>query len=38
MLSRAYENALYVAGANRVGEEYTYTFFEDSIIFGPRGQ
>ena len=38
LLSRAYENSVYVAGANRVGEEYTYTFFGDSMIVGPRGQ
>lgn len=37
-LSRAYENAVYVVGANRVGDEYTYTFFGDSMIVGPRGQ
>jgi len=30
-------NSVYVAGANRVGEEYTYTFFGDSMIVGPRG-
>ena len=38
LMSRAYENAVYVAGANRVGEEYTYQFFGDSMIVGPRGQ
>jgi len=38
LLSRAYENAVYVVGANRVGQEYTYTFFGDSMIVGPRGQ
>lgn len=38
LLSRAYENTVYMAGANRVGEEYTYTFFGDSMIVGPRGQ
>jgi len=38
VLSRAYENAVYVAAANRVGEEYTYNFFGDSMVVGPRGQ
>ena len=38
MLARAYENSLYMAGANRVGQEYSYTFFGDSMIVGPRGQ
>ena len=38
MLSRAYENAVYVAGANRVGEEYSYAFFGDSMVVGPRGK
>jgi predicted amidohydrolase len=38
LLARAYENAVYVAGANRVGEEYTYQFFGDSMIVGPRGE
>jgi predicted amidohydrolase len=36
-LARAYENACFVAGANRVGEEYTYSFFGRSMIIGPRG-
>lgn len=35
--SRAYENALFVAACNRVGEEPTYSFFGESIIVGPRG-
>ena len=34
--ARAYENAMYVAAANRVGEEYTYSFCGQSIIVGPR--
>jgi len=38
LLSRAYENAVYVVGANRVGEEYSYKFFGNSMIVGPRGQ
>jgi predicted amidohydrolase len=36
-LARAYENACFVAAANRVGEEYTYSFFGSSMIIGPRG-
>lgn len=38
ILSRAYENSIFVAAANRVGQEYSYTFFGDSMIVGPRGQ
>ena len=38
LMSRAYENAVYVVGANRVGEEYTYQFFGDSMVVGPREQ
>lgn len=37
VLARAYENACFVAAANRVGEEYTYSFFGESMIVGPRG-
>ncbi len=36
--ARAYENAIFVAAANRVGSEPSYSFFGDSAIFGPRGQ
>lgn len=36
--SRAYENALFVAGANRVGEDVTLTFGGESMVVGPRGQ
>jgi omega-amidase len=36
-LSRAYENAIFVAACNRVGEEPTYSFFGESMILGPRG-
>jgi predicted amidohydrolase len=36
--SRAYENAIFVAAANRVGSEPSYSFFGDSAIIGPRGQ
>jgi predicted amidohydrolase len=38
LLARAYENAVYVAGANRIGEEPSYTFFGQSAIIGPRGR
>ena len=36
-LARAYENAVFVAAANRTGEEPTYAFFGESLIVGPRG-
>ncbi len=36
--ARAYENAVFVAAANRVGEEPSYTFFGKSAILGPRGK
>lgn len=35
--ARAYENGIFVAAANRVGSEYTYTFAGQSAIIGPRG-
>jgi len=35
--SRAYENAVFVAACNRVGEEPTYAFFGESMVVGPRG-
>ena len=38
MLARACENAVYVAGANRIGDEYTYSFFGESMLIGPRGE
>lgn len=38
LLARAYENSLFVAGANRIGDEYTYSFFGESMIIGPRGE
>ncbi len=38
VLARAYENALFVAASNRVGDDVTYSFFGDSMIVGPRGQ
>lgn len=36
--ARAYENAIFVAAANRVGSEPSYSFFGESAIIGPRGQ
>ncbi len=38
VLARAYENSVFLAAANRVGEEYTYSFFGQSMIVGPRGK
>jgi predicted amidohydrolase len=37
-VARACENAVYVAAANRVGEEPSYTFGGESVLVGPRGQ
>jgi predicted amidohydrolase len=36
--ARAYENACFVAGANRVGEDVTLEFGGESMIVGPRGK
>jgi predicted amidohydrolase len=36
--SRAYENACFVAGANRVGEDVTLRFGGESMIVSPRGK
>jgi predicted amidohydrolase len=36
--ARALENSLYVVASNRIGEEYSYHFFGDSSIVGPRGE
>jgi predicted amidohydrolase len=36
--ARALENAFYVVASNRVGEEYSYHFFGESIVAGPRGE
>jgi predicted amidohydrolase len=36
--ARAYENAVFVVAANRVGEDVTLTFGGESLIVGPRGQ
>jgi len=36
--ARAYENALFIAAANRVGDDVTMHFGGESLIVGPRGQ
>ena len=36
--ARAYENAVFVAAANRVGEDVTMNFGGESMIVGPRGK
>lgn len=36
--ARAYENAIYVAAANRVGDDVTMSFGGESMIVGPRGK
>ncbi len=36
--ARAYENAAFVAGANRIGEDVTMAFGGESMIVGPRGK
>ena len=36
--ARALENAVYIAGANRIGEDVTLTFGGESMIVGPRGE
>ncbi len=38
LISRACENAVYVAAANRVGEEPTMRFAGDSLLVGPMGE
>ena len=38
MISRACENAIFMAGANRVGEEPTMRFNGDSLIVGPLAE
>ncbi len=38
LISRACENAIFVAAANRVGEEPTRRFQGDSMIVGPRAE
>ena len=36
--ARAMENSVFIAGANRIGDEYTYQFGGESAIIGPRGE
>ncbi|GAB5493278.1 MAG: nitrilase family protein [Phototrophicaceae bacterium] len=36
--ARAYENSVFIAGANRVGEDVTLTFGGESMVVGPRGE
>lgn len=36
--ARAFENSLFVAGANRIGEDVTLTFGGESMVVGPRGK
>lgn len=37
MRARAYENACFIVGANRIGEDVTITFGGESMIVSPRG-
>jgi predicted amidohydrolase len=37
-LARAFENSVFIAAANRIGEEPSYSFFGQSMIVGPRGE
>ena len=36
--ARAFENSIFVAGVNRIGDEYTYSFGGESAVIGPRGE
>ncbi len=38
LMARAYENSLFVAAANRIGDEPSFKFFGESTIIGPRGE
>lgn len=38
LTARALENSVFMAGANRVGDEYTYSFGGESAVIGPRGE
>ena len=38
MRARAYENSVYVAGVNRIGEDVTLNFGGESMVIGPRGE
>lgn len=37
-VARACENGVFIAAANRVGEEPSYSFGGESVLIGPRGQ
>ncbi|MCB9456025.1 MAG: carbon-nitrogen hydrolase family protein [Anaerolineaceae bacterium] len=36
--ARAYENSIFMAAANRIGEDVTLNFGGESMVVGPRGQ
>jgi predicted amidohydrolase len=36
--ARAFENSVFIAAANRIGEDVTLTFGGESMVVGPRGQ
>ena len=38
LIARAFENSLFIAAANRIGDEYTYSFGGESAVIGPRGE
>ncbi|HOC19918.1 MAG: carbon-nitrogen hydrolase family protein [Chloroflexi bacterium] len=38
LVARAYENEVFLAAANRIGQEPSYTFGGESAILGPRGE
>jgi len=38
LVARAYENEVFLAAANRIGQEPSYTFCGESAILGPRGE
>ena len=38
LVARAYENEVFLAAANRIGQEPSYTFGGESAILGPHGE
>jgi predicted amidohydrolase len=38
LVARAYENDVFIAAANRIGEEPSYTFAGQSAVLGPNGE
>lgn len=38
LVARAYENDVFIAAANRIGEEPSYTFAGQSAVLGPSGE